>query len=51
MKSYIIHYYSFKTFPLLWLAKSTDIFHTDDQIWKNFVFNEKMTLKMQPATG
>ena len=24
---------------------------TDDQIWKNFVFNEEMTLKMQPSTG
>ena len=24
---------------------------TDDQIWKNFVFNEKMTSKMQPSTG
>ena len=23
----------------------------DDQIWKNFVFNEEMTSKMQPATG
>ena len=23
----------------------------DDQIWKNFVFNEQMTSKMQPATG
>ena len=22
-----------------------------DQIWKNFVFNEEMTSKMQPATG
>ena len=24
---------------------------TDDQIWKNFVFNEEMTSKMQPSTG
>ena len=24
---------------------------TDDQIWKNCVFNEEMTSKMQPATG
>ena len=24
---------------------------TDDQIWKNFVFNEEMMSKMQPATG
>ena len=24
---------------------------TDGQIWKNFVFNEEMTAKMQPATG
>ena len=24
---------------------------TDDQIWKNFVFNKEMTSKMQPATG
>ena len=23
----------------------------DDQIWKNFVFNEEMTSKMQPSTG
>ena len=24
---------------------------TDDQIWKNFVFDEEMTSKMQPSTG
>ena len=23
----------------------------DDQIWKNFVFKEEMTSKMQPSTG
>ena len=24
---------------------------TDDQIWKNFEFNEEMTSKMKPSTG
>ena len=49
-------YYSFKTFPQFWLAKSTRIIHhnhavTDDQISKNFEFNEEMMSKMQSATG
>ena len=25
--------------------------NTDDQIWKNSVFNKEMTFKMQPATS
>ena len=44
-------YYSFKIFPRYWLAKSTPINSpkptTDDQIWKNFVFNEPMTSEVQ----
>ena len=42
-------YYSFKIFPQFWLAKITRVIPIT--IWKNFVFNEEMTSKMQPATG
>ena len=50
------YYYLFKIFPQFWLAKSTCTYNspepvTDDQISKNFVFNDEMTLKIQPATG
>ena len=45
------YYYSCKIFPRFWLAKSTRIIHHNqlliDQIWKNFVFNEPMTSKVQ----
>ena len=45
------YYYSCKIFPRFWFAKSTRIIHHNqlliDQIWKNFVFNEPMTSKVQ----
>ena len=46
-------YYSFKIFPQFWLAKSTRIIRHNrllmTKMWKNFVFNEEMTSKMQPS--
>ena len=40
-----------RAFKQLWYTHSSPQPVTEDQIWKNFLFNEEMMLKTQPATG
>ena len=40
-----------RAFSQFWHTHSSPQPVTEDQIWKNFLFNEEMMLKTQPATG